>query len=106
MPRRLRSDAPWIVLLSGNELNAGMRDVAARRGARLLVVDWHRRPAVKGHDHLRLDIKDSARVVKEVSGTMEQAGIFHFRVRVDSFLIKPGKNGGRGYAIKAMAVVK
>jgi hypothetical protein len=62
----LAGDSNWIVVLSGNGLNAGLVDVAARRGARLLVVDWNRSPAIGGDRHLRLDIKDSPAVLDAV----------------------------------------
>ena len=52
--------------LGGNELNAGLKEVARRRGARLLVIDWNEAPVVSGDRHLRLDIKDSGAVLAEV----------------------------------------
>jgi phosphoribosylaminoimidazole carboxylase (NCAIR synthetase) len=54
------------VALGGNELNAGLEQVARRRGARLLVVDWNDAPGFPGDRHLCLDIKDSEAVVAEL----------------------------------------
>lgn len=67
-----RKSRPWIVALGGHELNAGLRSVAHRNGAGLLVVDWNAAPAVSGDLHLRLDIKDATRVVTEVRARVEQ----------------------------------
>jgi phosphoribosylaminoimidazole carboxylase (NCAIR synthetase) len=53
----------WIVLLGGNELNAGVAEYAASRKRRLLVVDWNERPDLVGDRHVRLDIKDTSAVV-------------------------------------------
>ena len=52
--------------LGGNELNAGLQQVAWRHGARLLVVDWNDTPGFPGNRHLCLDIKDSDAVVAEL----------------------------------------
>jgi ATP-grasp domain len=56
-------DLGWIVALGGNELNAGLAQVARRRRARLLVVDWNEAPIVAGDRHLHLDIKDTKAVL-------------------------------------------
>jgi formate-dependent phosphoribosylglycinamide formyltransferase (GAR transformylase) len=61
---------PCIVLLSGHELNAGMVDVARRRGARLVVVDWGAAPAVRGDLHIRADIKDHDLVRELIAGAV------------------------------------
>jgi phosphoribosylaminoimidazole carboxylase (NCAIR synthetase) len=57
------SHESWIVLLGGNPLNAGVRELARRVGARLLVVDWNENPAIPGDLHIRLDIKDTSAVL-------------------------------------------
>jgi phosphoribosylaminoimidazole carboxylase (NCAIR synthetase) len=60
------------VALGGNELNAGLQQVARRRGARLLVVDWNDTPGFPGDRHLCLDIKDSDAVVAELRPLMDR----------------------------------
>ena len=57
----------WIVLLGGNELNAGFCAVAADWGAKLAVVDWNEKPAIACNRHFRLDIKASQDVVRAVA---------------------------------------
>lgn len=66
------NDTPWIVLLGGNELNAGLPQVARRRGARLLVVDWNDHPPVAGDRHLRIDIKDGDAVIEALGSLIER----------------------------------
>jgi hypothetical protein len=65
--------ASWIVLLGGNVLNAGFVELARRRGARLLVVDWNDAPSVTGDRHLKLDIKDSDHVLADVCRLVDDA---------------------------------
>jgi hypothetical protein len=55
--------APWIAVLGGNNLNAGLATVAARSRSRVVVVDWNASPAYCGDEHIRLDIKDSVDVI-------------------------------------------
>lgn len=64
-------DRPWIALLGGNQLNAGMGALARRHGARLLVVDWGAEPAVAGQMHVRVDIKDHESVLHALSPVLD-----------------------------------
>ncbi len=65
-------EAPWIVALGANHLNAGLQDVARTAGARLMVVDWNQAPPFVGAHHLRLDIKDSEQVLDEVRASVNE----------------------------------
>jgi phosphoribosylaminoimidazole carboxylase (NCAIR synthetase) len=60
------------VALGGNELNAGLQQVARRRGARLLVVDWNDTPGFPGNRHLCLDIKESDAVLAALRPLMDR----------------------------------
>jgi hypothetical protein len=62
----------WIVALGGNELNAGLAQVARHRRARLLIVDWNEAPIVAGDRHLRLDIKDTEAVLAALRPTLDR----------------------------------
>jgi len=60
--------ADWMLLLGGNELNAGFVQVARAWGVRLAVVDWNERPAIAGDRHIRLDIKSAGPIVAALRG--------------------------------------
>jgi hypothetical protein len=76
------ADSGWIVALGGNELNAGLEQVARLRAARLLVVDWNQRPVVTGDRHLRIDIKDSDAVLEAVGPLIDR---IHFAYTSSDF---------------------
>ena len=66
----------WIVLLGGNELNAGFCELAAKWGSKLAIVDWNEKPAIPCDWHIRLDIKAATEVeaaVREIAGKIRFA---------------------------------
>ena len=57
----------WIILLGGNELNAGVVSYAREVGNKLCVVDWNINPLVTGDKHIQLDIKAVDEVLNAIT---------------------------------------
>lgn len=51
------------VILGGNMLLRGINDKLKSFGYYVVVIDWNESPAVKGDEHIRLDVKDSVACV-------------------------------------------
>ena len=52
-----------LILLGGNQLNAGMTNRNKFNMKEIIVFDWHEEPSIKGDLHVQCDIKDSERIL-------------------------------------------
>jgi hypothetical protein len=55
---------PTAILLGGNKLNLGVFDKFKAGGLQVIVVDWNAAPELPGDRVLRIDVKDSRRVLE------------------------------------------
>ena len=60
------SERPVCLLFGGNKLNRGVVDRFHEWGCDVVVIDWNESPALVGDRHLRLDVKDSASIVRSL----------------------------------------
>jgi biotin carboxylase len=58
---------PVAILLGGNKLHRGVVDKLHERGMKVIVVDWNPEPELKGDHHVRVDAKDTGRVLKAIA---------------------------------------
>jgi len=56
-----------LILLGGNELNRGVVEKSRQLGAgRVIVFDWNAEPVIKGDIHVKVDVKDTATILKHI----------------------------------------
>lgn len=59
----------YFVLLGGNMLTLGTVDKLHEYGYKVLVIDWNHNPAVTGDLHIKIDVKDSFKVIEYIKSS-------------------------------------
>jgi hypothetical protein len=59
--------SPVAILLGGNKAHCAVVGKLRERGMKVIVVDWNPEPELKGDHHLRVDTKDTRRVLEELA---------------------------------------
>src|SRR5262245_13239783 len=59
--------SPVAILLGGNKAHCAVVGRLQERGMKVIVVDWNPEPGLKGDHHLRMDTKDTRRVLEALA---------------------------------------
>lgn len=59
-------ESPIFLLLGGNKLNSGIYEKFHRRGYKVYVIDWNKRPFITGECHYQIDVKDYKSIIYQM----------------------------------------